>query len=137
MEQGRSKTGIAPACQTGTHGCPKDTRVSDKNTRMPSLLSQALDSEDGSPESSTSSQSTGGTGDVPEECRFLLYTHERKDTTTNIFDDDEWIRSLTEAQAITADIPEERVTHEQSEVEPKKVRPIQMGSFCEMSQGDS
>ena len=46
-----------------------------------------------------------------------------------MFDDDEWIRSLTEAQAITADIPDERITHDQSEVDPKKVRLIQVGDF--------
>ena len=37
-----------------------------------------------------------------------------------MFDDDEWIRSLTEGQAITADIPTERITHDQSEVDSKK-----------------
>ena len=38
-------------------------------------------------------------------------------------DDGEWIRSLT------ADIPEKRITHDQSEVDPKKIRPIQMEEF--------
>ena len=52
------------------------------------------------------------------------------DLTTNIFDDDEWIRSLTEAQAITADIPEERIARDQGEVDPKKVRPVQLGGGC-------
>ena len=42
-----------------------------------------------------------------------------------MFDDDEWIRSLTEAQAVTADITEERITHNQSELDPAKGRPIQ------------
>ena len=37
-----------------------------------------------------------------------------------IFDDDEWIRSLTEAQEITEDIPEERVAYDQEGVDPKK-----------------
>ena len=48
--------------------------------------------------------------------------------------DDEWIRSLTEAQAVTADTPEGQVTyaaphglaHDQV-VDPKEVRRIQMG----------
>ena len=31
----------------------------------------------------------------------------------NLFDDDEWIRSLTEAQEISTDIPEENVTYDQ------------------------
>ena len=49
------------------------------------------------------------TRDVLEECRFLLDTQlmflkSEKDPTTKIFDGDEWIRSLTEPQAITADI---------------------------------
>ena len=30
---------------------------------------------------------------------------------------------------ITADIPEERNTHDRSEADPEKVRPIQMGNF--------
>ena len=49
------------------------------------------------------------------------------DATATKFDDGEWIRSLTEAQEITADIPDERVTYDQEGVDPKKVRPIQMG----------
>ena len=36
---------------------------------------------------------------------------------------------LTEAQEITADVPEENVTKDQQRVDPKKVRPIQMGEF--------
>ena len=36
------------------------------------------------------------------------------------------IRSLSEAQEIAADIPEERITQDQREIDPKKVRPIQM-----------
>ena len=44
------------------------------------------------------------TGDLPEECRFLLNTQliflkKEKDPTTKQFDDDEWIRSLTEGSA--------------------------------------
>ena len=65
------------------------------------------------------------TGDLAEECRFLLNTtlmfqKKEKDSTTQICDDDEWIGSLAEAQEITADIPEERITHDQSEVDQKK-----------------
>ena len=37
--------------------------------------------------------------------------------------------SLAEAQAITADIAEERITHDHSEVDPKKFDPFQMGEF--------
>ena len=52
---------------------------------------------------------------------------------TKTFDDDAWVRSLTEAQAIIADIPEERITHDQNEADPKKVRPIQMGELLRKS----
>ena len=43
------------------------------------------------------------TGDIPEDCRFLLNTQlmflkKEKDPTTNIFGDGGWTRSLTEAQ---------------------------------------
>ena len=33
-----------------------------------------------------------------------------KEPTTEVFDDDEWIRLLIEAEAVTADIPEGHVT---------------------------
>ena len=53
------------------------------------------------------------------------------------FDDDEWIRSLTEAQEVTNDVPEDSVTYDQQDVDPKKVRPNQMGEFLRnMSRGD-
>ena len=44
-------------------------------------------------------------------------------------DDDEWTRSLTEAQEITTDVPEDSVVHDQQEVDPERVQPIQMGQF--------
>ena len=74
------------------------------------------------------------TGDLPEECRFLLNTQlmflkKEKDLTSKQFNDDEWIRSLTEAQEVTTDVPEDSVTCEQQEVDPKRVRPIQMEEF--------
>ena len=74
------------------------------------------------------------TGDLPEECRFLLNTHlvflkKEKDPTSKQFDGGEWIRSLAEAQEDTTDIPEDGVTFDQQDVDPKKVRPIQMGEF--------
>ena len=52
-----------------------------------------------------------------------------KDPTTKWFDDDEWIRSLTEAQEITADIPDESVTYDQQAVDPKKA-PIKWENSC-------
>ena len=58
-----------------------------------------------------------------------MFRKKDKDPTTIIFDDDEWIRSLTEAQKIAADILEDRLTHDQCEADPRKVHPIQMGEF--------
>ena len=57
------------------------------------------------------------TGDLPEECRFLLNTQllflkKEKDSTSKQFDDDELTRSLKEAQEVTTDIPEDSVTYE-------------------------
>ena len=52
-----------------------------------------------------------------------------KDPTSKQFDGDEWIRSLTEAQEITADVPGDCVMYDQQPVDPKKVRPTQMGEF--------
>ena len=65
------------------------------------------------------------TGDLPDECRFLLNTQlnflkKEKDPTSKEFDDDEWISER---------IPEDRVEYDQQEVDPKNVRPIQMGEF--------
>ena len=73
-------------------------------------------------------------GQLPEECRFLLnsqlmFLKKENDPTTKQFDDDEWIRSLTEAQEVTTDIPEDSATHDQPDADPKNVRPIQMGEF--------
>ena len=55
------------------------------------------------------------TGDLPEECRFqlntqLLFFKKEKEPTAKLFDDDGWIRSLTEVEAVNAHIPEGRVT---------------------------
>ena len=74
------------------------------------------------------------TGDLPEECRFLLNTQlmfvkKEKDPTSKQFDDDEWIHSLAEAPEVTTDTAEDSVTYDQQDVDPKKVRPIQMGEF--------
>ena len=74
------------------------------------------------------------TGDLPEECRFLLNTQlmflkKEKDPTSKQLDDDEWIRSLTEAQEVTTDVPEDSVTHDQQEADPQQVRPIQTEEF--------
>ena len=75
---------------------------------MLSSLSLARDKEDVCSEYWIFSQFSGPQGDLPEECRFLLFLKKEKVLTTKIFDDDEWIRSVTEAQEIITDIPEER-----------------------------
>ena len=36
------------------------------------------------------------------------------------FDDDEWIRSLTDAQEVTSDIPEDSVTYDQRDFDLKE-----------------
>ena len=58
-----------------------------------------------------------------------MFSKKEKEPTSKQFDDDEWIRSLTEAQAITADVPEDSVIYDQQEVDPTQVRPIQMGEL--------
>ena len=64
-------------------------------------------------------------GDLLEECRFLLNAQpiflKEEDPTPKQIDDDEWIRSLTEAQEVTSNFPDS--------VDPTKVRPFQMWEF--------
>ena len=60
-------------------------------------------------------------GDLPEECRFLFNTQlvflkKEKVPTSKLFDDEEWIRSLAEAQEVTTDVPEDSVTYDQQDV---------------------
>ena len=63
----------------------------------------------------------------PQHAAHVL---EEKDPTTKWCDDDEWFRSLTEAQEVTADIPEEKVSGlTNKRVDPKKVRTTRMGEF--------
>ena len=75
-------------------------------------------------------------GDVQEECRILLNTHlmflkKEKDPTSKQLDDDEWIRSLTEAQEITVDVPEDTVVYDQQAVDtPKKSGPFKWANSC-------
>ena len=58
-----------------------------------------------------------------------MFLKKEKDPTSKQFDDDEWIRSRAEAREVTTDIPENSVTNDQQDVDPKKVLPIQMGEF--------
>ena len=97
-----------------------------RNTWAPSSPSQELGRRDACSGVLTFSRPSGQTGDLPEECRFLLKTQmmfmrKEKDPTTKQFDDD-WIRSLT-------DVPEDSVTHDQQDVDLQRVRPIQMAGF--------
>ena len=55
-----------------------------------------------------------------------MFLKKAKDPTSKQFDDDEWIRSLTEGEEITTDVAEDSVT---CDVDPKKVQPVQMGEF--------
>ena len=56
----------------------------------------------------------------------------RKDPTSKQFDDDEWVRSLTEAQEISADVPEDSVINDQQAVDPKKVWPFEWANSAEI-----
>ena len=77
---------------------------------MPSLPSQALDSADGSFRILDILVVKVDHWRPPGRVTY------EKHPTTNMFDDDEWIRSLAETQAVTADTPDERIT----EVDTKK-----------------
>ena len=121
-EQARSRTGnrVAPARQIGTRECPRSYRRTSKNTWMILLPFAGEGQRRRSFRVLAILSVSWSTGDLPEVCRFLLITQlmflkRGKDPTTTIFDDDEWIRSLREAQEITGDIPEERVTFDQEE----------------------
>ena len=69
----------------------------------------------------------------PADCRVLLNTQNPQPRSSPMT---KWIRSPTEAEAITTAIPEGQVTHvaqgdisNNQDVDPKRVRPIQMGEF--------
>ena len=82
------------------------------------------------------------TGDIPEAFRFLLNTQliflkKDKYPTANMFDEEAWIRSLTEAQEIAADIPEECTAHDGVKLTPKRSVPSRWWSFCSaLSEGE-
>ena len=50
--------------------------------------------------------------------RQLMFLKKEKDPISKQFDDDEWIRSLTEAQEATTDVPKDSVMYDQQEVYP-------------------
>ena len=120
-EQGRSKTGhvkLAPMRAPGPTGERQehlDAIISFAGAGQRRRLLRGLD------------VLQWAIGDPTDDCRFLLNTQEGPNCY--FFCDDEWLRSSTEAQEISIDIPEEAVTHDQQAVDPKKIRPIQVGEF--------
>ena len=125
-EQGRSKTGIAslPHVKLAPMSAPGPT--SERQEHLDAIVSFA-----GAGQRRRLFPGLDiltlkrATGDLPEECRFfpntqLMFLKKEKDPTSKQFDDDEWIRSLTEAQEITTDVPEDSVLHDQQAVDPKK-----------------
>ena len=71
------------------------------------------------------------TGNLPEECRFLLNTQlmflkKEEDPTLKQFDDDEWIRSLTESPLTSQKTASCMIS---KRCRPEKFRPIQMREF--------
>ena len=75
--QGRTRTGNAslPHVKLSPMSAPGSYWQTAGTTWMPSSLLQEPARGDICFGSSTFSQSTGATGDLPEECRFLLNTH--------------------------------------------------------------
>ena len=135
-EQGRSKTGLAslPHVKLSPMSALVLLAIG-RNIWTPLSPSQELVREDACFEALNILTIKWATGDLPEECGFLLeYTagvpeEGEGPPTSKQFDDDEWIRSLAEAQEATTDVPEDSVMYDQQDVDPKKVRPIQMGEF--------
>ena len=126
---------VAPSRQTGAHECSGLLRRTTGTLGCHRLLRRSRTEEALVPRCLTFSQPSGRQATSQKEGRFLLNTQliflkKEKDPTSKQFvDDDEWIRSLTEAQEITADIPEDSVMYDQHDVDPKKVRPIQVEEF--------
>ena len=100
-EQGRTRTGIAslPHVKLSPMSGPGPT--GERQEHLDAIVSFA--------------GARQATGDFPEECRFLLNTQlmflkKEKDPTSKLLDDDDdWIRSLKEAEEITADVREDTV----------------------------
>ena len=118
-KQGRSKTGIATSAPgpTGKRQEHLDAIIAFAGPRT---------------EKKTHPQSQVSYRRYSGECRFLSHTQlmllkKGKDPTTKIFDDDEWIRALTEAQEIAADIPEDRLANDQSKADTHKGPPYPDG----------
>ena len=117
-------------------------QVSGRHIWTPSSPPQEPDRRGACFGDSTFSRKKWATGDLPEECRFLLNTQlmflkNEKDPTSKQFDYDEWIRSLTRPQEITADVPEDSVMSDQQEVDTqKKFGPFRWRSSCESMSHD-
>ena len=137
-EQGRSKTGVVslPHVKLAPMSAPGPT--SERQEHVDAIVSFAGARQRRrlfrGPDILTIKWATG---DLLEECRFLLNTQlmflmKEKDPTSKHFDDDEWIRSLTEAQEITADVPEDSVMYDQEELISKKFGPSRWRVFAEV-----
>ena len=116
---------------SGVHRSP---HTNDRNTRMHSSPSLAQGKEGVCFEGVTFSHLSGRLAICQKNAassstRSLWFLKKETDPTTKLSDDDEWIRSSTEAQEITADAPEESVSYDQQAVDPQKVCPIQIVEF--------
>ena len=136
-EQGRNKTGIAslPHVKLLLMGAPGLTgerqehlchRLLRRSRPEETPLSGARH-----PQNQVGDRRLAGSVPLPAQHTVDVF-EDRKDPTSKQFDDDELIRSLTEAQEVGIDVPEDSVTYDQQEVDPKKVRPIQMEEFLRM-----
>ena len=56
-------------------------------------------------------------------------SRKKEDATSKSLDSDEWIRSQTEAQEISADVSEDSVMYDQQAIDLKKGPALSIGSF--------
>ena len=77
------------------------------------------------------------TVDLPLNPQLIFFRKERE--TTKLFDEDELIRSLAAAEDVNGDVPERHVVYAAAgtapaaaELDPQKVRPIQIRDFLRM-----
>ena len=129
-QQNRCRVDLAR--QTGAHECSRPCRLTSRISGRHHLLRSGWTGGVYF-ESLTFSRSSGQL----VICRFLLKTQlmflkKKTDPTSKAFDDDEWLRSLTEAQEITADIPQDTVVYDQQAVDlKKKSGPFKWANSCE------
>ena len=117
-EQGRSKTGIAslPHVKLAPMSA-LGQQANDRNIWTPSSPLQEPDRGGACFEDLTFLQ-LRGMQIPPHHAAHAL--EEGKDPTSKQFDDDEWTCSLTEAQEVTAEVPEHSVMYDQARGRPEK-----------------